>query len=91
VLTLVRRLARQKDLAVVITLHDLNQAAFCAHRLALLSQGSLVALGTPEEVLTPDCLTPVYGIPIVVTQHPVYGTPMVAPLFAETAQESPDA
>lgn len=83
VLTLMKRLASQDGLAIVVTLHDLNHAALCATRVALLAQGTLVAVGTPEEVLTPACLAQVYGVTVVVTKHPVYGTPLVVPMLQQ--------
>ncbi len=66
----------------VVTLHDLNHAALCATRVALLAHSALVTIGHPEAVLTPDCLSQVYGVTVVVRRHPVYGTPLVAPVFA---------
>jgi iron complex transport system ATP-binding protein len=81
VLTLVQHLAQQDGLSVVIALHDLNQAALCAHRLALLARGGLLALGPAHEVLTPERLAQAYGVEVVVVPHPIYGTPMVAPLL----------
>jgi hypothetical protein len=56
-------------------------AALYADRLALLAEGRLLALGPPSEVLTPERLTQVYGVPIVVAQHPLYGTPLVMPVI----------
>jgi iron complex transport system ATP-binding protein len=82
VLTLVQRLAYQDGLTVIIALHDLNQAALCAQRLALLASGRLLALGPADEILTPERLAHAYGVEVVVTPHPIYGTPMVAPLLA---------
>ena len=87
-LALIRRLARRHGMAVVVTLHDLNHAALCATRIALLAHGALVALGPPEAVLTPDCLAHVYGVAVVVTRHPVYGTPLVAPVFTADEEDS---
>jgi len=80
ILGLVHRLAHKDGLTVVISLHDLNLAALYADRLALLCEGRLLAVGPPAEVLTPERLTQVYGVPIVVTQHPLYGTPLVMPV-----------
>ena len=80
VLRLVRRLATERGLVVVLTLHDLNQAALYGHRLALLSERSLAAVGTPEEVLTEDLISRTFGVRVTVTRHPVYGVPLVAPL-----------
>lgn len=68
-------------LAVVVTLHDLNHVALGATRVALLAHGTVVASGPPATVLTPDCLAQVYGVAVVGTRHPVYGTPLVVPVF----------
>ena len=79
ILGLVQRLAHQQWLTVVISLHDLNLAALYADRLALLGAGQLLAVGPPAEVLTAERLTQVYEVPIVVTRHPLYSTPLVMP------------
>jgi iron complex transport system ATP-binding protein len=77
VLRLVRELARERSLAVLLALHDLNLVARFADRVALLSNGRVRALGKPEQVLTPDQLAEVYGMRIHVMPHPVFGTPLV--------------
>ena len=41
--------------------HDLNLASQFATRLCLLDGGRIVHSGTPEEVLRPEVLEPVYG------------------------------
>jgi iron complex transport system ATP-binding protein len=89
VLTLVQHLAQQSGLSVVVALHDLNQAALCAQRMALLMDGRLLAIGSPEAVLTPELLAHAYGIEVVVTPHPIYGTPMVAPLLTSPHRPAP--
>jgi len=61
VLALLRRLARD-GLAVMVVLHDLNEAGFVADRVAVLSDGRLVALGTAREILRPSLLERVYGV-----------------------------
>jgi len=77
ILSLVRDLAKTAGYAILIALHDLNLAAMYADRVALLSNGALVALGTPPEVLTADRLSPVYGLNISVYEHPVNGGPWI--------------
>ncbi len=47
---------------VVMVLHDLNLAARYCQRLILVHQGRIVATGTPQEVLTPQVLEPIYQI-----------------------------
>ena len=61
-LALLRRLAAD-GLAVMVVLHDLNEAAFVADRVAILADARLVAEGRPGEVLTPQLLPRIYGVP----------------------------
>ena len=77
VLNLVRSLALGEGLAVFISLHDLNLVARFTDRIALLSNGRIHQFGKPEDVLQPDILAGVYGLKILVTTHPVHGTPLV--------------
>ncbi|WP_313811457.1 ABC transporter ATP-binding protein [Glutamicibacter sp.] len=49
-------------LTTVVVLHDLNLAARYCTKLVLLSEGQIVAAGTPADVLKPDLLNDVYGI-----------------------------
>jgi ferric hydroxamate transport system ATP-binding protein len=71
ILDLVRDLAEQHGVAVGVVLHDLNQAAAIADRLVLLDGGQVHATGRPEEVLTTQHLSHVYGIRIEVLTDPV--------------------
>ncbi|MFT2753003.1 ABC transporter ATP-binding protein [Clavibacter sp. Sh2088] len=73
-LDLVRDLADDASIAVGVVLHDLDQAAALADTVALLSDGRIVKTGTPSEVLTPDLLTEVYGIPVEVHADPTTGS-----------------
>jgi ABC-type hemin transport system ATPase subunit len=77
VLELVRGLAHDHNLAVLLTLHDLNQAAQYADRVALMQQGRLVAQGLAADVFTADRISAVYGVPVTISQHPTRGTPIV--------------
>lgn len=78
-LNLVRRMALEKQLMVLMVLHDLNLAGLYADRVALLANGSVVAIGAPGEVITAKNLTSVYHVPVNVIPHPDYGTPLVLP------------
>ncbi len=78
-LKLVQELAREQKLAVLMALHDLNLTALYADRVALLVDGCLTSLGTPDEVLTADNLIRAYQVPVHVVRHPDYGTPLVLP------------
>jgi iron complex transport system ATP-binding protein len=78
-LSLVRRLALENGLAVLVALHDLNLASLYADSIALLADGQLQALGTPEQVLTESILAPIYGGGLRVIAHPETGLPLVLP------------
>jgi iron complex transport system ATP-binding protein len=74
------RLAREHARAggaVLAILHDLNLAASYADRIGVISQGELVALGTPWEVLEASRLEEVYRVPIVIETHPLLAAPFV--------------
>jgi iron complex transport system ATP-binding protein len=83
-LELVRRLARQENLTVLIALHDLNLAARYADRVALIVEGQIKAQGTPKEVLRADTLSDVYQWPVQVIPHPFQDTLLILPA-AESA------
>ncbi|CAL9664614.1 Fe(3+) dicitrate transport ATP-binding protein FecE [Streptomyces sp. enrichment culture] len=72
-LDLMRDLADDHGIAVGVVLHDLDQAAAVADRVVLLAGGRVVAEGPPEDVLTPERLTEVYGIRIEVDTDPLTG------------------
>ncbi|MEV6218672.1 ATP-binding cassette domain-containing protein [Nocardia sp. NPDC051833] len=48
----------------IVVLHELNLAARYCDRLVLLDGGRVAAAGTVPDVLTPEVLEPVYGIPV---------------------------
>lgn len=62
VMQLVEELARERDLIVLIVLHDIAQAARYAQRIIVLQQGAIAADGTPEQAVTPEMLAKVYQV-----------------------------
>jgi iron-chelate-transporting ATPase len=72
-LDLIRDLADDHGIAVGAVLHDLDQAAALADRIVLLQEGRVVADGVPEDVLTAQRLTDIYGIRIEVGTDPLTG------------------
>lgn len=74
-LTLLRRQQQQGKTAVAV-LHDLNQASRYCDYLVLMSQGQVVASGTPQQVMTPELLQRVFSIDVEIHADPVCGRPM---------------
>ncbi|MBM4017652.1 MAG: ABC transporter ATP-binding protein [Planctomycetes bacterium] len=76
---LLRRLVRERGMTVVCVSHDLNLAAAYADELVLLDGGRAARAGRPEEVLRPEVLAPVYGVPVEVRTDEATGRPYVLP------------
>lgn len=80
----VRELVRSQNLIAVLSLHDLQQTAAFADRVALMSDGSLLAWGDCESVLTAERIREAYGVEVTVISHPSHGGPLVIPTGAGT-------
>lgn len=65
VLSHIRKLAGQ-GLSVILSTHNPDHAFLVAHRVALLHEARLVALGSPEEVMTAEALKQLYDIDVVI-------------------------
>ncbi len=62
---LVRDICRRERVAVIMVAHDVNPILPYLDRVIYIARGSAV-IGTPEEVITADQLSALYGIPIEV-------------------------
>lgn len=78
-LDLVRTLTQQDGLTVLAALHDLNLVGRFADQVALLVDGELRALGSPQVVLDPQILEQAYNLPLQVISSPAGGYPLVIP------------
>lgn len=74
---LLRALNREQGMTIVWVSHDLNLAAEFCGRLVVIGEGLVVADGAPEEVMTAELLTRVYGVRVPVMPNPVTGRPQV--------------
>ncbi len=75
---LLRKLAREQSLAVLMASHDLNLAGAFADHLVLLCDGTVAVEGTADTVLRPEILSEVYRIPMRRIEQA--GTPVIMPL-----------
>ncbi|MEX5632782.1 ABC transporter ATP-binding protein [Parafrankia sp. FMc2] len=76
-LHLVHTLAVERDLYVLMAIHDLNLAARFCHQVALLHDGRIVTAGAPAGVYRADLLEQVYGLPVEIDIRA--GVPEVRP------------
>jgi iron complex transport system ATP-binding protein len=75
----VARTWARRGVTVVIVLHDLNLAARYADRILLMHHGHKHCHGTPEEVLAPETIAQVFGLPVWVLPGPCNSGPVVVP------------
>lgn len=78
VLALVRRMCHEQGRTAVIVLHEVNMAArFCDHVVALKG-GRLAMQGSPADLMRPETLNEIYGLPMqVLTRQD--GSPVAVP------------
>ena len=79
VLSLVKRLCRERDITAVVVIHDLNLALRFCDRFLLLHGGTVYAHGDAS-VVSPRAIREVYGMEAAVRQ--VDGVPLVVPALA---------
>lgn len=79
ILDLLTELNRRKGTTIVMVLHDINLSARYADWLFAMRKGSLVAQGTPADVLTPELMEEVYGLRCMILEDPISRTPYVVP------------
>ena len=59
---LLKNLSREEGILVIMISHDLNIASKYSDNIILMHEGSIFAVGTPDEVLTKDNVRTVYGV-----------------------------
>jgi len=69
VMETMRRITWQQDSAMIIAVHDLNLAYRYADSVLVLSHGRMFGYGKPEDVLTPECISNVYGVDSFVVKN----------------------
>jgi iron complex transport system ATP-binding protein len=80
ILGLVRVRCDSHGTAALVVTHDINLAAEFSNHVLLMKNGSSVAFGTPDEVLTPDLLKDVFAVNVLVDAHPISGVPRITPV-----------
>lgn len=61
-LSILQRLAREREMLIMVALHDLGHALRFTDEAMVLQNGELIACGTTAEVVTPELLRRVYRV-----------------------------
>src|SRR5207253_8788475 len=76
-LRLVRGRCDDRESAAIVVTHDVNLAAEFADQVMLLKGGREIASGPPRSVFTPELLSRVFDLEVLVDEHPVTGAPRI--------------
>jgi len=79
VITLIRRINRDRGRTILMVTHDINHAALHSDRIGILKEGTCVFYGEPRDMMNNDVLTPVYGKSFTFIPHPQNGFPVIVP------------
>ena len=77
VINLIRQISRERGIAAVVAMHDLNLALRFADRFILLKDRTIYTAGG-SEVMTPESIESVYAVPVMIATH--NGSRVVIPL-----------
>jgi len=78
VMNLLKKAVKEMNISAIVTTHDLNIAAAYADRIAMISQGQIVALGGVE-VLNSENIKEVYGVSPKILDYS--GRPIIVPVY----------
>ena len=63
-------IVKNLNVEVIAAIHDLNIAAMYCDKIYVLKEGTIVAYGTPKEVLTSELIKDVYGVDSIIINNP---------------------
>jgi ABC-type cobalamin/Fe3+-siderophores transport system ATPase subunit len=88
-LSLVRRLNRDRGMTVGMVLHDLNQAHAFSDRIVLMKAGHVITSGAPAAVLTLARLRDVFDVDIRIVPATDGGPPAFVPAYRDPSSVQP--
>lgn len=81
-------LAKSLGITVIASFHDLNLASAMCDTLLVLNQGKLVCQGSPNEVLTKEMLSNVFGVCAHISEHHQHKVPHISYDYGYIQNES---
>lgn len=74
---LILKLHKEKNITTVYVTHDLNTASMYSRRIIMMKDGEVFSDGTVEEVLTKENILKVYGVEVLIDNHPEVNRPRI--------------
>ena len=72
-LGLIRSLCEKRGMTAIVVLHDVNMATRFCNELISLRGGKVLMQASPAEIMRPDSLEAIYGVPMGVLTDPQSG------------------
>jgi len=66
VLSMVKKIAEKMKIAVLMTIHDPNDAIRFSHNIALMKEGKIIDYGYPDKVINEESLQEIYNMPFII-------------------------
>ncbi|MFR1708732.1 MAG: ABC transporter ATP-binding protein [Clostridium sp.] len=63
-------IVKSLNVEIIAAIHDLNIAAMYCDKLYVLKEGTIVAYGSPKDILTSELIKDVYGVDSIVIENP---------------------
>ena len=78
VMDIIKNIVREKGIAAIMAIHDLNLASRYADRIIMMNSGEIFSAGDPVSVLTSENIKHVYGVEVKVNNYD--GRPYIVPI-----------
>lgn len=79
VLKKIRKIAKENELVVVMTLHDPNMTGLFSDKIVVINSGVKIAEGSPQDVINEDLIKKVYGVEV--RKGNINGQSIICPLL----------
>lgn len=79
ILELLKELNQTRGTTILMVLHDVNLAIRYADHIFAMREGTLIAQGSPVDIISEDLIRKLYGLDCVVITDPVFGAPHIIP------------
>lgn len=79
VLELCSAVLAEREMTIVVVIHELNLAVRYADHLIVMKDGAVQAVGSPEDVVTEELIRHTFDLPCRVVDDPETGHPMIIP------------
>jgi iron complex transport system ATP-binding protein len=81
ILKKIRDIVKQRELTVLMTLHDPNHASLFSDRIVMLNGGTVISEGAPKDIISQQSLKALYGVDVDIVTH--NGSSVICPKLQE--------